>query len=96
MNEQNYGWNKSRPTGECRLDHGCPPSALLDLHLALHLRRWVNADCQIDFLGCGWPIAPKKRSTPIPSAQHLAEYPRKLLPLNFALFELAQHSPFEL
>ena len=40
----------------------CPPSALLDLHLALHLRRRVNADFQIDFLGRSWPIAPTKRA----------------------------------
>jgi hypothetical protein len=41
----------------------CPPSALLDLHLALHLRRRVNADHEIDFLGRSWPIAYTKRST---------------------------------
>ena len=41
----------------------CPPAALLNLHLALHLRRRVNADYQIDFLGRSWPIAPTKRST---------------------------------
>jgi hypothetical protein len=41
----------------------CPPSALLDLHLALHLRRRVNADFQIDFLGRSWTIAPTKRAT---------------------------------
>ena len=41
----------------------CPTSALLDLHLALHLRRRVNADYQIDFLGRSWPIAPTKRAT---------------------------------
>lgn len=40
-----------------------PPSALLDLHLAFHLRRRVNADSQIDFLGCSWPIAQTKRLT---------------------------------
>jgi hypothetical protein len=40
----------------------CPPGALLDLHLALHLRRRVNADFQIDFLGRSWTIAPTKRA----------------------------------
>jgi hypothetical protein len=40
----------------------CPPAALLDLHLALHLRRRVNADLQIDFLGRSWPIAPTQRA----------------------------------
>jgi hypothetical protein len=41
----------------------CPPAALLDLHLALHLKRRVNADHQIDFLGQSWHIAPTKRSS---------------------------------
>ena len=40
----------------------CPPTTLLDLHLALHLKRRVNADQQIDFLGRSWHIAPTKRS----------------------------------
>ena len=41
----------------------CPLTPLLDLHLALHLRRRVNADSQIDFLGRSWPIAPTQRLT---------------------------------
>ena len=41
----------------------CPPSTLLDLHLALHLKRRVNADSQIDFLGQSWHIAPTQRSS---------------------------------
>lgn len=41
----------------------CPPATLLDLHLALHLKRRVNADNHIDFLGQSWPIAPTKRSS---------------------------------
>jgi hypothetical protein len=40
----------------------CPPRTLLDLHLALHLRRRVNADFQIDFLGRSWAIAPTQRA----------------------------------
>ena len=39
----------------------CPDTSLLDLHLALHRRRRVNADQQIDFLGRSWPIAPTAR-----------------------------------
>ena len=35
----------------------CPPATLLDLHLALHLKRRVNSDSQIDFLGQSWHIA---------------------------------------
>ena len=45
------------------LTRPCPPATLLDLHLALHLKRRVNADHQIDFLGQSWPIAPTKRSS---------------------------------
>ena len=41
----------------------CPPATLLDLHLALQLKRRVNADNQIDFLGQSWHIAPTQRST---------------------------------
>jgi hypothetical protein len=41
----------------------CPDSSLLDLHLALHLGRRVNADHQIDFLGRSWPISPTARHT---------------------------------
>src|SRR6266850_2311274 len=39
----------------------CPDSSLLDLHLALHLGRRVNADHQIDFLGRSWPISATPR-----------------------------------
>lgn len=41
----------------------CPPATLLDLHLALHVKRRVNADQQIDFLGQSRPIALTKRSS---------------------------------
>ena len=41
----------------------CPPATLLDLHLALHLKRRVNSDNQIDFLGQSWHIAPTQRSS---------------------------------
>ena len=41
----------------------CPPATLLDLHLALHLKRRVNADHHIDFLGQSWQIAPTKRTS---------------------------------
>ena len=41
----------------------CPPSTLLDLHLALHLKRRVNSDNQIDFLGQSWHLAPSKKSS---------------------------------
>jgi len=34
----------------------CPPASLLDLHLALHMKRRVNTDNQIDFLGQSWHI----------------------------------------
>jgi hypothetical protein len=41
----------------------CPDPSLLDLHLARHLRRRVNADHQIDFLGRSWPISATARRT---------------------------------
>ena len=41
----------------------CPDPSLLDLHLALHLKRRVNADQQIDFLGRSWPISATARKT---------------------------------
>lgn len=39
----------------------CPDSSLLDLHLAIHLQRRVNADHQVDFLGRSWPIGSTHR-----------------------------------
>jgi len=41
----------------------CPDPSLLDLHLALHLGRRVNADHQVDFLGRSWPISATARHT---------------------------------
>ena len=41
----------------------CPDPALLDLHLALHIGRRVNADHQVDFLGRSWPISATARHT---------------------------------
>lgn len=41
----------------------CPDPSLLDLHLALHLGRRVNADHQVDFLGRSWPISATARQT---------------------------------
>jgi hypothetical protein len=40
-----------------------PPAALLDLHLALHLQRRLNADCTVDFLGRSWQVSPTRRKT---------------------------------
>ena len=58
----NAAWDKALAEQRTAM-RPCPPAALLNLHLALHLRRRVNADYQIDFLGRSWPIAPTKRST---------------------------------
>jgi hypothetical protein len=41
----------------------CPDPSLLDLHLALHLGRRVNADHQVDFLGRSWPISATLRQS---------------------------------
>jgi hypothetical protein len=40
-----------------------PSATRLDLHLALHLKRRVNAEGEIDFVGQSWHIAPTKRSS---------------------------------
>lgn len=58
----NAAWHKALREQRSAI-RPCPPTALLDLHLALHLRRRVNADYQIDFLGRTWSIAPTKRLT---------------------------------
>jgi hypothetical protein len=43
----------------------CPPATLLDLHLALHLKRRVNSDSQIDFLGqAGTSLRPNGPPSP--------------------------------
>ncbi len=57
----NAAWEKAL-TEKRALTRPCPPATLLDLHLALHLKRRVNSDSQIDFLGRSWHIAPTKRS----------------------------------
>jgi hypothetical protein len=57
----NAAWDKALEEKRSAI-RPCPPATLLDLHLALHLRR-VNADNQIDFLGRSWPIAPTQRAT---------------------------------
>ena len=41
----------------------CPPATLLNLHLAFHLKRRVNADHQFDFLGRSRHIAPTKQTS---------------------------------
>ena len=57
----NAAWDKALEEKRT-VTRPCPPGTLLDLHLALHLRRRVNADFQIDFLGRSWTIAPTKRA----------------------------------
>jgi hypothetical protein len=58
----NAAWEKARMDKRIAT-RPCPPPTLLDLHLALHLKRRVNSDNQIDFLGQSWHIAPTKRSS---------------------------------
>ena len=41
----------------------CPPSTLMDLHLAIYLGRRVNADQEVDFLGRNWPIGATAKHT---------------------------------
>jgi hypothetical protein len=45
----NAAWEKAL-AGNRTATRPCPPATLLDLHLALHLKRRVNTDNQIDFL----------------------------------------------
>jgi hypothetical protein len=58
----NAAWEKALEAHRTVL-RPCPPVTLLDLHLALHLKRRVNADHQIDFLGQSWHIAPTQRAS---------------------------------
>ena len=58
----NAAWEKARMEKRTAT-RPCPPATLLDLHLALHLKRRVNSDSQIDFLGQSWHIAPTKQSS---------------------------------
>jgi hypothetical protein len=58
----NAAWEKALAQKRTAI-RPCPLSTLLDLHLALHLRRRVNSDNQIDFLGQSWHIAPTKRAS---------------------------------
>lgn len=61
----NAAWEKAF-TQKRAATRPCPPATLLDLHLALHLKRRVNADHQIDFLGQSWSIAPIQRAAITP------------------------------
>jgi hypothetical protein len=58
----NAAWKKAMAEKRT-VTRPCPPATLLDLHLALHRKRRVNAVSQIDFLGQSWHIAPTKRSS---------------------------------
>lgn len=51
----NQAWKRAQQEGRTQVQP-CPPSALLDLHLALHLRRRLNADNTVDFLGKTYPV----------------------------------------
>lgn len=53
----NTAWD--RALREKRNHHRPVPAVpLLDLHLALYLRRRLNADYTLDFLGKNWPVTP--------------------------------------
>jgi hypothetical protein len=54
-------WQRAR-VGEL-WQHDSSIHCLLDLHLALHLGRRVNADHQVDFLGRSWPVSATARKT---------------------------------
>jgi hypothetical protein len=52
----NQAWERAQQERRSHIQP-CPASALLDLHLALHLRRRLNADQTVDFLGKTYPVA---------------------------------------
>jgi len=58
----NQAWERAIQEGRTQIQP-CPPPALLDLHLALHLPRRLNADATIDFLGKTYPVAASGKKT---------------------------------
>ncbi len=56
----NHAWDKAHSNQHSKL-RPVPSSPLLDLHLALHIQRRLNADTTVDFLGRSWQIAPTKK-----------------------------------
>jgi transposase len=58
----NAAWEKALAEKRC-LTQPAPAPTLLDLHLALHLQRRLNADFTIDFLGSVYPVTPSKRKS---------------------------------
>ena len=51
----NQAWERAEQEGRTQRQP-CPPAPLLDLHLALHVRRRLNADNTVDFLGKTYPV----------------------------------------
>ena len=91
----NQAWEQAHREGRTRIQ-SCPPSALLDLHLALHVRRRLNADQTVDFLGKSYPVATCGKKT-VTIVHHpkkcfwvIAEAPNPLRPVWPAV--LAKHS----
>lgn len=58
----NRAWEQAIAEGRTCLQP-CPPSPLLDLHLSLHVRRRLNADQTVDFLGRSYPVAACRKKT---------------------------------
>jgi hypothetical protein len=74
----NAAWDKALVERRTAI-RPCPATALWDLPLALHLRRRVNADYQIDFLGRGAAASPSPK---YPAGNLGKLLPLKLLFLN--------------
>ena len=56
----NQAWEKAQTEKRSKLLN-IPSLPLLDLHLAIHLQRRLNADHTLDFLGRTWSITPTHR-----------------------------------
>jgi hypothetical protein len=55
----NHAWDSARQEKRSAL-RPVPATPLLDLHLALHLQRRLNADYTLDFLGQNWAVTPTR------------------------------------
>jgi hypothetical protein len=58
----NEAWERAQKEQRSRIQP-CPALTLLDLHLALHVGRRLNADQTVDFLGRTYPVAACSKKT---------------------------------
>ena len=77
----NAAWDKALAEQRTAI-RPCPPAALLDLHLALHLRRRVNADYQIDLVNLDYVAQRALERAAAPFHSPHADLPAVLRPEN--------------